>query len=213
MGPLIDREWQGTKVNYILTIMDGFTKWAEAIPMGDTSAQTVATAVIEQWVSHYGIPDSIHTDQGAQFTSELYREVMRLLNVETTVTPPYNPRSNKVERLHRILGDILRSDDTGPMQEWAAKLPLVMFAHRTAVSTVTGVSPFKAMFGVNSRIPLDVIFPTPREMGREEWPEYVEKLKARLQEIYAQILENTKLGVERATAYQSGKVTDRKSVV
>ena len=46
----------------MLTMMDGFTKWAEAIPVGEITARSVAKVVLEQWVARYGIPDQIHSD-------------------------------------------------------------------------------------------------------------------------------------------------------
>ena len=118
--------------------------------------------VLEQRVARYGIPDQIHSDQGLQFTSELFRGLMGLLGITKTTTPAYNPRSNKVERLHRVLGNVLRSDQTGSVYQWVQKVPLAMFAYRTTVSNVTGVTPFKGVFGVDSRVPLDVIFPPPQ---------------------------------------------------
>jgi uncharacterized protein Smg (DUF494 family) len=205
VGPLVPGEWEGLTVTHIITMMDGFTKWTEATPVADTTAATVAKVLVEQWITRYGVPEQIHSDRGAQFTSEVYTEMLRLLGIQGTVTPPYNPRSNKVERFHRILGEVLRSDQTKSEREWPQKLPLALFAHRTAISTVTGMTPFQAMFGVNSRIPLDVVFPTPR--GKmEKWPEYVQGLQTKLQEVYAKVRENTALGIARATALQSGRV-------
>ena len=62
---------------------------------------------------------------------------MGLLGITKTTTPAYNPRSNKVERLHRVLGNVLRSDQTGSVYQWVQKVPLWMFAYWTTV--VTGV--------------------------------------------------------------------------
>jgi hypothetical protein len=143
--------------------------------------------------------------QRAQFTSELFKGTMDLLGIVKTVTPPYNPRSNKVERFHRTLGDLLRSEATGPASDWTKKLPLALFAYRTAVSNATGATPFRAMFGTNSRVPLDLIFPLPKEIV-ETWPEYVDKLRGRLEGIYREIRKVSKLGVQRAMASQSGKL-------
>ena len=172
VGPLPRDEYRGQKVTHLLTMMDGFTKWAEAIPVNDISAQGVAEVVVDQWVSRYGIPDRIHSDQGSQFTSDLFLKMMQLLNITKTTTPAYNPRSNKVERLHRVLGDLLRSNQTGPPHQWVQKLPLALFAYRTTVSNVTGTTPFRALFGADSRIPLDVVFPGPPPEA-VQWPAYV----------------------------------------
>ncbi len=72
-------------------------------------------------------------------------------------------------------------------------------------SRTTGVTPFQALFGINSRIPLDVIFPTPRG-ELEKWPDYVAGLQEKLQTIYEKMREQGELGLMRATAYQTGKV-------
>ena len=189
VGPLPEDQYRRQKVAYLLTIMDGFTKWAEAIPVQDITAAGVATLLMEQWITQYGIPDQIHSDQGVQFTSDLFQSLMRMLGITKTTTPAYNPRSNKVERLHRVLGDILRSDQTGPTHQWVKKLPLAIFAYRTTISNVTGVTPYKALFGVNSRIPLDVIFPSPP--GEDvKWPQYIQEQQGRLQAIYSFMRKN-----------------------
>jgi len=190
----------------VLTMLDDFTKWAEAIPIEDISAKGVADAVVEHWVARYGVPDKIHSDQGVQFTSNVFTHMIEALGIKTTTTPAYNPRSNKVERMHRVLGEILRSDQTGPPEDWVRKLPMAMFAYRTTTSTVTGVTPFQAMFGVNSRVPLDVIFPLPNEDG-SGWPQHVVEKRKQLHDIYSFMRKHQKVAVQRATAYHSGRVS------
>ena len=147
VGPLPENEYRGQRVSYMLTMMDEFTKWAEAIPVGKITARSVAKVVLEQWVARYRIPDQIHSDQGLQFTSQLFRGLMGLLGITRTTTPVYNPRSNKVERLHQVLGNVLRSDQTGSVYQWVQKVPLAMFAYRTTVSNVTGGDPFQGRGG------------------------------------------------------------------
>ena len=71
---------------------------------------------------------------------------------------------------------------------------------------MTGVTPYKALFGVNSRIPLDVIFPSPP--GEDvKWPQYVQEQQSRLQEIYSFLRKKQSAAIQRATAYQSGRIT------
>jgi transposase InsO family protein len=91
VGPLVPGEWEGLTVTHIITMMDGFTKWTEATPVADTTAATVARVLVEQWITRYGVPEQIHSDRGAQFTSEVYTEMLRLLGIQGTVTPPIIP--------------------------------------------------------------------------------------------------------------------------
>ena len=72
---------------YILTAIDLCTRFPEAIPLKDISTSTVAEALLEVF-SRIGLPDRIHSDRASQFTSEVMREVYRLLNVQQSVTTP-----------------------------------------------------------------------------------------------------------------------------
>ena len=52
---------------YCLTLIDRFSRWPEAVPLQDIEALTVARAFVDHWVSRYGAPETLTTDQGSQF--------------------------------------------------------------------------------------------------------------------------------------------------
>ena len=64
---------------YLLTCVDRFTRWPEAIPISDSTADTVAQAFVNGWISRFGVPTTITTDRGQQFESALWMQLMRLL--------------------------------------------------------------------------------------------------------------------------------------
>ena len=68
MGPLVETQ-KGNK--YILVIVDQFTKWVERNQL----AGTVAGVVVREFVARFGCPLEIHTDQGRNFESELFKEI------------------------------------------------------------------------------------------------------------------------------------------
>ena len=68
------------------------------------------------------------------------------------------------------------------------------------------MTPFKGVFGVDSRVPLDVIFPPP-PAATKQWPEYVHDQQQQMQSIYQEMRANGQAAIGRATAYQTGKVT------
>ena len=58
--------------SYVLLMVDQFTKWVEAAPMPDQSAETVSRTAIDYLFSGFGCPREIVTDQGANFNSQLF---------------------------------------------------------------------------------------------------------------------------------------------
>src|SRR6218665_637613 len=70
---------QGHK--YILTMIDHFSRWAEAFPVRNQEAHTVARVLVDQWISRYGCPLQILTDQGPCLESALFADLCKMLDV------------------------------------------------------------------------------------------------------------------------------------
>ena len=90
VGPL--PESQG--FTYLLTIVDRFTRWPEAIPLRDISAATCARAFLYQWVSSHGVPSTLTSDRGRHFVSELWTKTASLLGTSTNTTTSYHLQAN-----------------------------------------------------------------------------------------------------------------------
>ncbi|GFS80479.1 retrovirus-related Pol polyprotein from transposon 412 [Trichonephila clavipes] len=71
--------------------MDYFTKWPEVYPIPDQEAPTVAEAVVQHWISRYGVPLQLHSDQGRNFVSVVLKGVCELLGIDKTKTTPLHP--------------------------------------------------------------------------------------------------------------------------
>ena len=76
---------------YLLTIVDRFTRWIEAIPIPDATTVTVIDAFMLHWIARFGIPSAVTTDRGAQFESNLWRELMKRLGSVKISTTSYHP--------------------------------------------------------------------------------------------------------------------------
>ena len=76
LGELPETE-DGNK--YILVIVDYYTKWTESYPIPTMEASTVAEIMVKEFISRYGIPSKIHSYQGRQFVSKLFKEMCKLL--------------------------------------------------------------------------------------------------------------------------------------
>ncbi len=80
--------------SYILVVCDYFSKYSEAYPMPDMTAETVADVLSTEWISRYGAPVTIHSDQGRNFESELFHSLCELWDIHKSRTARYKPNSN-----------------------------------------------------------------------------------------------------------------------
>lgn len=72
MGPLNETDQHN---RYILVVQDYFSKWVEAYPLPDERGETVSAAFTSEWVSRYGVPYDLHSDQGSNFESDVFRQM------------------------------------------------------------------------------------------------------------------------------------------
>ena len=152
----------GASPKSILTMIDGLTGWAEAVPIADQTAVTVARAVYSEWIARYGVPEQLHSDRGVQFESAVFAELCDTFGVDKTRTTPYRPQANgKCERFNRTLVSMLRRAVLKRPYDWEPLLPTVLQAYRSSITESTGFTPFRLAFGREMRLPIDLGSPTP----------------------------------------------------
>jgi transposase InsO family protein len=127
---------------YIMTLVDHFSKWAEAIPLANHTAPTVARALMTHVFSRYGAPRQLLTDRGPEFESELFAQLLKWMEVDKLRTTAYKPSTNGVvERFHRTLNSMLGKVVNETQRDWDEKMPMVLAAYRASVHQYTGYSP------------------------------------------------------------------------
>ncbi|XP_066968139.1 uncharacterized protein [Macrobrachium rosenbergii] len=99
--------------------------------MDEASTTSCAEALLSSWISRFGVPDSITTDRGPAFLSELWVSLACLMGITLHSTTAYNPAANSmVERAHRSLKAALMALCTD--EKWKEQLPWVLLSLRTA---------------------------------------------------------------------------------
>ena len=141
---------------HLLTVIDRFSRWPEAIPLSDTTSSSCAQALIFHWIARFGIPLDISSDRGPQFTSQLWTSISRLLGTQLHHTTSYHPQSNGlIERFHRHMKSALRACLSGP--NWIQELPWVLLGIRTMPKEDLGRSSAEIVFGAPLTVPGDFI--------------------------------------------------------
>ena len=197
LGPLPETP-RGNR--YILVIGDYFTKWKEAFPLKDTEALTIARVFVNEFVCRFGVPDSVHTDQGKNFEAKIIKEICTLLDIKKTRTTAYHPESDGlVERFNRTLLSMLSMAVREDEQGWDLLLPTLLLAYRTSHHATTGSTPFELMFGRDPRLPEDVLLSIPGAV--EDPSQYAEVLKNRMQQARARVLKYMDIQQHRQKEY------------
>ncbi|XP_041466120.1 uncharacterized protein LOC121416727 [Lytechinus variegatus] len=162
---------------YILMIVDQFTKWTEVIPLPSQTAEVTARAVVNEFFSRFGYPLQIQTDQGRNFESALFHQLCQLLHIQKTRTTAYGPSANgQVERYNRTLMAAVRCYVDKTQTQWDKYLPQIAGAIRATVNRSTGFTPNRLMLGREVNQPTDLVFPLPSSQERKLPSEFCKEL-------------------------------------
>lgn len=150
--------FQGAGFQYVLVVVDSFSKWCEAFAMQTMEAVEVAQLLYQNIFCRFGAPHTLVSDRGSNFMSKLVKELCKIFEVTKVATSSYHPQTNStVERLNSVILQTLRMYIDDKQSNWPDLLSSVMMAYRMAPCTQsTGESPFYILFGRDGRLPIDV---------------------------------------------------------
>lgn len=193
---------------YIVVIADYFTKWTEALPIPNIEACTVAKVLVEEVLCRFGVPQTIHSDQGRQFESNLFQEMCKVFGIEKTRTTPYHPQSDgMVERFNRTLATMLTMYVSTNQRDWDAQLPYVMMAYRSAEHETTGLSPNMLMFGHEVSTPLDLMFELPQLSKPVPNNQWVWEMRDRIETAHKLVRENIHQSMHRQKRIRDSRLS------
>jgi transposase InsO family protein len=146
---------------HILTITDRYTRYAEAVPVPDTSARTTAEALVERIICRYGAFDVLLSDRGPAFTSELFSHMLTAFGIRHIKTTAFHPKSNGgVERFNKTLKRMLKLWVNQQHTDWDVLLPFALFAYNTSVHSTLKETPFYLNFARQARSVTDDVTDT-----------------------------------------------------
>ena len=178
---------------YILVVVDHFTRFAQAYATRDKSAKTAAERLFNDFFMRFGFANRIHHDQGGEFQNKLFEQLEYLSRMDRSRTTPYHPQGNgKAERFNRTLLGMLRTLPEHFKSKWKDHLPKLVHAYNCLHHESTGFAPFHLLFGRAPRLPVDLLFETPRSKKSKDYRAYVNDWKKSMQEAYEIARKNTK---------------------
>ena len=152
-----------TNNQYMLTIVDEYSRFPFAYPVKDVSTNTVIKC-LRNLFSIFGLPNYIHSDRGTAFMSNELKQWLVTKGISTSRTTPYNPTGNgQVERYNGIIWkSILLAIKTRnlPISQWEKVLPDALHSVRSLLCTATNCSPHERLFKFSRRSTTGQSLPT-----------------------------------------------------
>ncbi len=185
MGPLPETR-EGYR--YVLGIIDHFSRYCVLVALKSTSAESVAHAVFSRWINYFGVPETIHSDNGTNFTSDLFKQLCMILQCKQTFSTPYHPEGDSVvERLFGTVKPMLAMlQEERDCSDWSKLLPVVELAIHTCNNTTTGFTPSEVLFGGNLNTVISASS-TIKEHHFNNAAEYIVSLQSAIKHIHRHI--------------------------
>jgi ribonuclease HI/transposase InsO family protein len=151
---------------HLLVAIDKFSKWIEVQPL--TSIRSEQAVVFFTNIIHrFGVPNSIITDNGTQFTGKKFLDFCEDHHIHVDWAAIAHPITNgQVERANRMILQGLKpriyNDLNKFGKRWMKELPSVVWSLRTTPSQATGFTSFFLVYGAEAILPTDSEYVSPR---------------------------------------------------
>lgn len=132
---------------YILVVADCFSKFPLLFPLRTATAISVCKAIEDNVFLMFGCPNAVIVDNGVQFRSKEFINLMERYKVSIKYTALYHPQANPCERINRVLKTMLRCYVSDNHRLWDKHLHQVASAIRSSKHEVTGMTPNFIVFG------------------------------------------------------------------
>jgi len=143
-----------------------------------TTEKTLAEGLVRLFRDHvwklHGLPESIISDQGAQFAANLMKELNQILGIETKLSTAFHPQTDgQTEWTNQELEQYLRMFIDHRQEQWPEWLETAESAYNNKVNASTKVSPFRANSGRDPRMGFEIR----RQEKSEGAKEFIERIK------------------------------------
>jgi len=142
----------------VMIVVDhGLTKGVILFPTNKTQmAAKTANMLLDRLYSRFGLPDKFISDRGPQFAVKAFRELLKLLEIKSSLSTAYHPQSDgATERVNQEIEAYVSIYCSLHPDTWASTLPTLEFTHNNRRHADRTHTPFELMYGITPRaIPL-----------------------------------------------------------
>jgi hypothetical protein len=142
---------------YILVIMDYFTKWVEAIPMKPVTSKDVINFIKEHVIHRFWIPQTIMTNRGSVFVSEEFKKFTADVGIKLIRSSPYYAQVNgQAEASNQSLIKLIKRKIDEHPRRWHEVLSEALWEHRISCHEATKILPYHLVYGLEAVLPWEI---------------------------------------------------------
>jgi hypothetical protein len=156
----------------MLVAVDKFTKWVEAAPV-TTQDSTTAINFIKSIIFCFGVPHSIITNNGMNFTSKEFKNYYESMGIKLKFASIAHPKKNRqVEKANGLICNDIKKRLLAPLEKakhaWIDELPSVLWSLRTTPNVATQETPFFLVHCIEAVLPVKITHEAPRIAAFDE---------------------------------------------
>ena len=146
--------------HFIFVVIDYFIKWVEAPSYASVTKSMVARFIKKEIICRYGLLERIISDNGLNLNNDMVMEVCTRFKIKHHNSVPSRPKMNDaVEAANKNVKKIIvKAIET--YKDWHEKLHFSLYAYRTGVRTLIGITPYSLVYGIKAVLPIEIKIPS-----------------------------------------------------
>jgi hypothetical protein len=142
---------------FILAIIDYFTKWVEVVPMKSVTSKDVINFIKEHVIHRFGIPQTITTDEGLVFISDEFKKFTADMGIKLIRSSLYYAQANgQAEAYNQSLIKLIKRKIDEHPRRWHEVLSEALWAYRVSCHGATRTSPYHRVYGQEAVLPWEI---------------------------------------------------------
>ena len=171
---------------YLPIVTDLFTRFRQVYATRYKEGKKAVERIYNDFILKFDLPGKILHDQGKEFDNNLFKHLLQLCIIKRIKTSPYYRQTNgQTKRMSQTIINMLKPLAERNKSNWKDDIQKLVHAYNCTTPSSTGYSPYYLLFGRTTKLPIDLIIPSPAtDHEQTTHLSYVNKWKEQMTQAY-----------------------------